>query len=207
MKKLLIIVSSILFFTSTAYSAGMVGIKLGVGEIDADGDAYTSGSTSYAASSKSKDSEYGAIFAEFSIPSVDGLSIGLEYVPLEAKIRLDGKESGTGATVDQYKTLYVQYVTAAGLYGKIGYSHADIGSITNSNSTSVDSQDDSLQGPMAGIGFQTPEFGNGIFGRLEATYTDFDDVSVTTTSNGSASVKKTGNGEMTTLSVSIAKSF
>ena len=210
MKKLLIIVSSILFFTSTAYSAGMVGIKLGVGEIDADGDAYTSGSTSYAASSKSKDSEYGAIFAEFSIPSVDGLSIGLEYVPFEAKIRLDKKESGTGATVDQYKTLYVQYMTAAGsgsVYGKIGYSHADIGAITNSNSTSVDSQDDSLQGPMAGIGFQTPEFGNGVFGRLEATYTDFDDVSVTTTSNGSPSVKKTGSGEMTTLSVSIAKSF
>ena len=210
MKKLLTIISSILFFTSTAYSAGMVGLKVGLGEIDAENKSYTAGSTTVAAQSGDSDNAYGAIFAEFSIPSVDGLSVGLEYVPFEANIRLDKGESGTGAAVDQYKTLYVQYMANAGsgsIYGKIGYSHAEIGTVTNANGTTVNSQDDSLQGPMAGIGFQTPEFGNGVFGRLEATYTDLDEVSITTTSNGSTSVKKTGSGEITTLSVSVAKSF
>lgn len=210
MKKLITIISSILFFTSTAYSAGMVGLKVGLGEIDGENEAYTAGSTSVAAQSGDSDNAYGAIFAEFSIPSVDGLSVGLEYVPFEANIRLDKGESGTGAAVDQYKTLYVQYMANAGsgsIYGKIGYSHAEIGTVTNANGTTVNSQDDSLQGPMAGIGFQTPEFGNGVFGRLEATYTDLDEVSITTTSNGSTSVKKTGSGEITTLSVSVAKSF
>ena len=210
MKKLLTIVSSALIFTTTAYSAGMVGLKVGLGEIDAENDAYTAGSTNVASQSGDADNAYGAIFAELSIPSVDGLSVGLEYIPFEADIRLDKGESGTGAAVDQYKTFYVQYMANAGsgsIYGKIGYSHAEIGTVTNANGTTVNSQDDSLQGPMAGIGFQTPEFGNGVFGRLEATYTDLEDVSITTTSNGSTSVKKTGSGEITTLSVSIAKSF
>ena len=48
---------------------------------------------------------------------------------------------------------------------------------------------------------------NGLVGRVEATYTDLIDVSVTTTSNGSTSVKKTGSGEITTFTVSLAKSF
>ena len=210
MKKLLTIVSSALIFTTTAYSAGMVGLKVGLGEIDAENDAYTAGSTSVASSSGDADNAYGAIFAELSIPSVDGLSVGLEYIPFEANIRLDKGESSTGASVDQYKTLYVQYMANVGsgsVYGKIGYSHAEIGTVVQDAQTTVNSQDDSLQGPMAGIGFQTPEFGNGVFGRLEATYTDLEDVSITTTSNGSTSVKKTGSGEITTLSVSIAKSF
>ena len=93
------------------------------------------------------------------------------------------------------------------VYFKAGYSHADIGSITNANGSTVNSQDDSLTGPMIGIGFQSNELVNGLVARLEATYTDVDDVSVTTTSNGSTSVKKTGSGEITTFTVSLAKSF
>ena len=59
---------------------------------------------------------------------------------------------------------------------------------------------------MLGIGFQQ-ELMNGIFGRLEGTYTELDDVSITTTSNGSSSVKKTGSGDITTITLSVAKSF
>ena len=43
--------------------------------------------------------------------------------------------------------------------------------------------------------------------RAEYTMTEFDDISVTTTSNGSAAVKKTADGELTTLTISLAKSF
>ena len=60
---------------------------------------------------------------------------------------------------------------------------------------------------MIGIGYQSVEFGDGIVARVEATHTDYDDISVTTTSNGSTSVKKTATAELTTFSVSIAKSF
>jgi len=48
---------------------------------------------------------------------------------------------------------------------------------------------------MYGVGIQTPELAFGLVARAEYTLTDFDDISVTTTSNGSASVKKTAAGE------------
>ena len=90
------------------------------------------------------------------------------------------------------------------VYVKAGMSQADISAVTNPSSTIV-SQDDSISGTMLGVGFQREI--NGLFGRIEATHTELDDVSITTTSNGSSSVKKTGSGDITTLSVSIAKSF
>ena len=91
-------------------------------------------------------------------------------------------------------------------YIKAGLFTADIGTIKNTM-TVVNSQDSSLEGNMIGLGFQSPENGVGLVFRGEATYTDLDDVSVTTTSNGSTSVKKTADGEITTFSISVAKAF
>lgn len=207
MKKIinLLFGASLLFATSA--QANMVGVKLGIGELAADADSYTAGSNSYSAESKTVDSPYGAVFMEVAIPQKDGLSIGLEYVPFTAHISLDKKESSTGADLDDYTTLYVQYmkeVTEGSVYIKAGMSQADISAVTNPSSTIV-SQDDSISGTMLGVGFQREI--NGLFGRIEATHTELDDVSITTTSNGSSSVKKTGSGDITTLSISIAKSF
>ena len=211
MKKVIsVLFGASLLFATSAQAAGMAGIKLGIGELDAQNDAYTAGSTSVAAQSGSADNPYGALFAELEIPTVEGLSLGLEYVPFTASIRLDKGESGTGADVDDYTTLYAQYMHEAGegsVYIKAGYSQADIGTVTNANGTTVNSQDDSLGGPMVGVGFQTNELYNGMHLRLETTYTDLDSVAITTTSNGSSSVKKTGSGEITTFSISVAKSF
>ena len=52
---------------------------------------------------------------------------------------------------------------------------------------------------MIGVGFQSNELANGLFARVEATYTDIGKVKVTTTSNGASSVEKTGSGEITTF--------
>ena len=210
MKKLITLLFASLMLASSVQAAGLVGVKLGMGEIDAENQAYTAGGTDVAAQSGDASNQFGALFAEFEIPSVDGLSLGLEYIPFTATIRLDKGESGTGADVEDYTTLYALYMKEAGdgnVYVKAGYSQADIGTVTNANGTTVNSQDDTLEGPMLGVGFQSNELSNGLVARLEATYTDLEDVSITTTSNGSASVKKTGSGEITTFSLSIAKSF
>lgn len=218
MKKILsILFGASLVLATSAQAGGVFGIKYGTGELDATKNAYTAGSTTYAAASKAKDHEYGAIFAELEIPAVDGLSLGLEVIPFTATIMLENaKEAMTGAELSDHKTFYAQYMYSmgnGGVYVKAGYASADIGSVTQtassstSGDTTVNSQDDSMSGPMIGIGFQTNELYEGIVARLEATYTDYDDVSVTTTSNGSASVKKTAEAELTTFSVSIAKSF
>ena len=210
MKKIILSILAFITLANPLLAEGMVGAKIGIGEINAENDAYTSGSTSISSQSGDADNPYGAFFAELEIPSVEGLSIGLEYVPFTASIRLDKGESGTGADVDDYTTLYALYMKEAGegsVYFKAGYSHADIGTVTNSNGTTVNSQDDSLQGPMIGVGFQSNVLGNGLIARLEATYTDLEDVSITTTSNGASNVKKTGSADITTFSISIAKSF
>jgi len=211
MKKLItLLFGASLMLATSAQAAGLVGLKFGTGSLDAENDSYTAGGTTVASQSASVDNEYAAIFGEIELSQVEGLSIGLEYVPFTASIRLDKSESGTGADVEDYKTLYALYMkelAEGNVYFKAGYSRADIGTVVNANGTTVNSQDDSLQGPMVGIGFQSAEMANGLIGRIEATYTDLEDVSLTTTSNGSTSVKKTGSGEITTFTVSLAKSF
>jgi len=213
-----IIFGTALLFSTSVYSDGVVGLKVGVGDLEATKQAYTAGSNAYAAETRSKDHEYAAVFAELNIPTVDGLSLGFEIIPFTATITLDNeKEAHTGAEISDYRTLYGQYMFSmanGGVYVKAGYSMGDIGAVSQTGTssvatpiTTVNSQSDSLEGPMIGVGFQSSEFGDGFVARAEATYTEFDDVSVTTTSNGSASVKKTASAELTTFSVSLAKTF
>ena len=94
------------------------------------------------------------------------------------------------------------------VYAKLGYSMADIGTIkSDSTTTTVNSKSSELEGMMYGFGVQSKELPFGLVARAEYTFTEFDDISVTTTSNGSASVKKTADGELETITFSIAKSF
>ena len=58
------------------------------------------------AASGSGDSQYGAIFAEIGVRPVSGLSLGVEYIPFEANIRLDKDKGSTGATVSDATTVY-----------------------------------------------------------------------------------------------------
>ena len=77
------------------------------------------------------------------------------------------KEAATGAELSDHRTFYAQYMygmASGGVYLKAGYAMADIGTITQtvnasaeSGNQAVNSQDDKLQGPMIGIGFQTNE--------------------------------------------------
>ena len=139
MKKILsILFGASLLIASSAQAEGMIGVKFGTGELDATKNGYTAGSTTYAAASKAKDSEYGAVFAEFAIPALDGLSLGLEIIPLTATIRLENaKEAATGAEIDNHTTIYAQYMHgmgAGGVYLKAGYAMADIGDIQQRHS-------------------------------------------------------------------------
>ena len=209
MKKIISIIF-VLLVSSNAYAGGLIGIKVGQGELEGNKAGYTAGTTNYAASSGDKSNEYGAIFAEINLGDTP-ISIGLEHIPFEANIRLDNaKESDTGATIDNANTFYLlaakEVANGGSAYIKAGLFTADIGTIKNTM-TVVNSQDSSLEGNMIGLGFQSPENGVGLVFRGEATYTDLDDVSVTTTSNGSTSVKKTADGEITTFSISVSKAF
>ncbi len=209
MKKIVTIIGASLFLASSVFAEGLIGIKVGTGELEGTKNAYTAGSTSYSAQTKAEDHEYGAVFAEFNVPSVEGLSLGVEYIPFTATVTVDGNSSDSHATLSNHTTLYGVFGRDVGnvnAYLKAGYAHADIDNVAaNFDDTTINSHDSNMSGPMIGIGLQSEI--QSLIGRLELTYTDYDDVSVTTTSNGSTSVKKTGNADLTTLSLSIAKAF
>ena len=211
MKKLTILIFSILFtLSTTAFAGGMIGVKYGNGDLEGNAQSYTAGSTTYAAESGSKDNEFGAIFAEINIKE-SPISVGLEYVPFDADISLNGDASGVSANVSDYTTLYalaMHELNEVSVYAKLGYSMADIGTVKpNDGQTTINSSSDSLEGMMYGVGVQSKELPFGLVARAEYTFTEFDDISVTTTSNGSAAVKKTADGDLTTLTISLAKSF
>ena len=211
MKKIISLLIGSFLFASTSFAAGMVGVKVGNGDLEGNADGYTAGSTTYTAISKSKSAEYGAIFAELELGGTP-FSLGVEYIPFDAIIGLDGNSIDSHAEVSDYTTIYALASMDAGAgkaYVKAGYSEGSIGTIQSRHDSTVNSQSDSLEGPMIGIGFETGSLGDALdlVARFEATYTEFDDVSVTTTSNGSTSVKKTADGDLTTLSVSIGKKF
>ena len=212
MKKLTILTFSILFTISTsAFAGGMIGVKYGNGDLEGNAKSYTAGSTTYAAESGSKDNEFGAIFAEINIKE-SPISVGLEYVPFDANISLDSRNSSEqSAEVSDYTTIYalaMHELSNFSVYAKLGYSMADIGTIKNNDpTTTVNSKSGELEGMMYGAGIQSKELPFGLVARAEYTFTEFDDISVTTTSNGSAAVKKTADGDLTTLTISLAKSF
>ena len=209
MKKIIsILFGASLLVATSAQSAGMVGIKIGQGELNGENDAYTAGDTNIAAQSADVSNEYGAIFAEIGLGD-SPISVGVEYVPFEADIRLDKGESSSGANVSDATTLYALFGKEAGVgsvYVKAGYFMADVKTVQDGQTT-INSSDDTLEGPMVGIGFQSEANSIGLIFRGELTYTELDSVSITTTSNGSANVKKTGDGDITTFSVGVAKSF
>ena len=209
MKKILSILITSLFFTISANAGGMIGIKAGAGSLSGERTEDASHGVSTNASG-SIDSEYAAIFAEVEAGSM--VSLGLEIVPLEAKI--DTKATTTTdstVTVENFKTLYALVpVGSNGIYGKVGYSHADLSVKANYDSVVVNSSSDTLEGPMLGIGVQ---FDNPLpfldILRIEGNYHKFDELKITTTNtNGTAqTTAKKGEADLMTLSISLAKSF
>ena len=212
MKKIISILFVSLLFTVSAHAGGMIGIKYGTGELEATKHAYTAGSNSYSAHTRAESHEFAAVFAEVNIPDRP-VSIGLEYIPYTATISVDGSSSDSHLEISEHTTIYALLSNDIGggdasAYFKVGYAMADIGGVkANYATTTLNSHDDSLEGLMLGVGVQSGSFGPGMIARLEATMTDYDDVSATTTSNGSSSVKKTADADSTTITISLAKTF
>ena len=208
MKKIVTILLTSLFLMSAANAGGMIGIKAGVGSLS--GERTEDASHGVANNEATVDSEYAAIFAEVEAGSM--VSLGLEIVPLEAKI--DTKASTTTdstATIENFKTLYALVpVGSNGIYGKVGYSHADLSVKANYDTVTVNSSSDTLEGPMVGIGVQ---FDNPLplldILRIEGNYHKFDELKITTTNtNGTGqTTAKKGEADLMTLSISLAKSF
>ena len=211
MKKIVSILFASIIFTTSAYAGGLIGLKVGNGDLEgtklkttntlAPHDAQTSGSV---------DHTYGAIFGEINI-NESPLNLGFELVPLTGTLSVANDDSDASVEVGNLRTIYAlaaREIGAGSVYAKLGYSEADIDNAKQSNgTTTITSFSDALEGPMIGIGFQTGEY-NGLVFRAEATLTEFDDVEVKTTdADGLVETKKANDITFQTFTVSIAKSF
>ena len=212
MKKIVSILFASIIFTTSAFAGGLIGLKVGNGDLEgtklkttntlAPHDAQTSGSA---------DHMYGAIFAELNI-NESPLNLGFELVPLTGTISVVNDDSDASVEVGNLRTIYVlaaREVGAGSVYAKLGYSEADIDNAKQSaGGTTITSFTDALEGPMVGIGFQTGEY-NGLVFRAEATLTEFDDVEVKTTDtiDDLVETKKANDIEFQTITLSVAKTF
>ena len=212
MKKIVSILFASFIFTTSAYAGGLIGLKVGNGDLSgtklkttntlAPHDAQTSGSA---------DHMYGAIFAELNI-NESPLNLGFELVPLTGTISVVNDDSDASVEVGNLRTIYAlaaKEIGGGSIYAKLGYSSADIDNAKQSNgTTTITSFTDALEGPMMGIGFQTGEF-NGLVFRAEATLTEFDDVEVKTTDtiDDLVETKKANDIEFQTITLSVAKTF
>jgi len=191
--------------TSAANAGGMIGVKAGVGELD--GDRTEDGK--FGTASGSVSSEYAAIFAEFEVN--DMFSVGAELIPMDAIIDTKATSNvDSHAKISDHKTIYVLASIGDMFYAKAGYSQADAKVEAKYDNTTIDDAPDSLSGPMVGIGAQLESpipFLDVV--RIEATYTDYGSMSITTTNlNGTTDTDtKKGEATQTTLTIGLAKSF
>lgn len=216
MKKIISILFVSTFIATSAFSAGIVGIKLGYGELEATKNAITNtpAALTEAAETKDIDHEYGAIFAEVNLGQTP-LALGLEFIPLNGTLSVSNKDhTDASLELSDHTTLYAlaskELPNGASVYGKVGYSMADIGKVKQSNgTTTITSHDSDLEGTMYGIGIQSAEFSNiGLVARLEATYTEYDNVSVKTTdTDGLIETKTASDINLTTFTISLGKTF
>jgi opacity protein-like surface antigen len=197
-----------------------IGLSGAYGNFEASGSQVKDGITK----NQSGDAEFpfASIFVEYNktMSKEWDVAFGLDYIPLSTEIE-DRSDTDTNnmtgnnvtgtrnAKLDlkNHLTAYIQpsYNLGNGLavFGKVGYSHADLEIKTTnlSNSGTLNKKDD-LEGYLVGIGMQK-NIDKTLFVRLEANYTDYDSVSYT---NSSGTVIN-ANPELWTAKISIGKSF
>ena len=149
-----------------------------------------------------------SIFLEF--VSDQGVGIGVDYIPVAeigSGVGADDDDAETSgknnvsAEFASHTTFYLIAERSDGFYGKLGYIVADIDT-TENLSTGDTYPDTDTTGLMIAVGKNINTV-NGLFIRGDLSYTDYADVSITST--GGSKVK--ADVESIAATISIGKSF
>ena len=204
MKKIAINFLAVLFISALSFTKAFAvdltfGVSGAIVDLQAEGSETETGAVSAETTSTSVSNMFGtgSIFAE---AKFDKLAFGVDYIPIDADVsdathtRTDTETSVTGnkketttsrtqsaaAEVSDHLTIYANYYVNDVFYLHLGYASVDV--VTNESLDTGSSYGDaSINGVQYGLGFQmTDNF------RLEAAYTDYDSVSIT------SSVARTG---------------
>jgi len=216
MKKLIgmILASLVLFAYSARAELGVnVGISGAMGVFHATGQENENGEIS--SDDATGVAGYGSIFVEKTFG--DRLIIGVDYVPsaLESETTETVVEDMTTSATRTAKTnkvqvdfedlttFYLALNVTENLYVKAGYVQVDV--ITNETlATGSTYANTDMDGSTFGIGYNA-KFDNGIFARMEGSYTDFGGATVTASNTDNKVSLK--NLEGAAAKISIGKSF
>jgi opacity protein-like surface antigen len=197
-----------------------VGLSGSYGSFEADGSQTKDGIKKNASGHATF--PFASIFVEYNktMSKEWDVAFGLDYIPFSTEIddksdtdqNIETGSDVTGtrnATLDlkNHFTAYIQpsYNLGNGLalFGKVGYSHADLEIKTTplSNQGTLNKKDN-LEGYLVGLGVQK-NIDKTMFVRLEANYTDYDTVTYT----NSAGTVFRADPELWTAKISIGKSF
>ena len=222
MKKIAIIISSLLLSSQLYAAEWAMGVTGAYSKINGDGKEVEGGETNKG--SASNDVFIGSIFIDAQIN--DKFAIGLDWIPFTAdvsdktKSRTDTETSVTGtaattstsrtqkanAELSNHLTLYGEYGERA--YVKFGVAQVNVDT-TESLGTGSKYGSDTVYGGLIGVGFKDVA-SNGLFYKVEATYTDYENVSFT------SSVARTGvttnnrvdaDLDVTAFKISVGKKF
>ena len=197
-----------------------IGLSGSYGKFEASGNQVKDSVTK----NQSGDAEFpfASIFVEYNktMSKEWDVAFGLDYIPFSTEIddRSDSDRdiatsqdvTGTrNAKLDlkNHFTAYIQpsYNLGNGLavFGKVGYSHADLEVKTAalSNQGTLNKKDD-LEGYLVGLGVQK-NIDKTMFVRFEANYTDYNTVNYT----NSSGTQFSADPELWTAKISIGKSF
>ena len=204
MKKIAINFIAVLFISALSFTKAFavdmtLGVSGAIANLQAEGSETETGSQTAETTPASVSNTFatGSIFAE---AQFGRLAFGVDYIPMDADVsdathtRTDTETSVTGtktetttsrtqkasAEVSDHITLYANFYLNDGFYLHLGHASVDLNT-TESLGTGSKYGNVSIDGIQYGFGFQmTDNF------RLEAAYTDYDDVSIT------SSVARTG---------------
>ena len=200
MKNLQAILAALMltFFGATsAQSEFVLGVSGSIAMLSAEGSETEGGETN----KKTIDHNFGigSVFAEFAGIGGTGLGFGIDYIPFAADVasetqkRSDTETSVTDtetetetartqkaqAEIEDHTTLYVTYALDNGFYLKAGVIEADLNTL-ESLGTGSKYNNTTLDGMVFGFGFQR-DAGSNSFMRAEYTYSDYDEISLTST--------------------------
>jgi len=197
MKKIAINFLAVLFISALSLTKAFavdftLGVSGAIANLQADGSETETGAVSAETTNKSVSNTFatGSIFAE---AKFDRFAFGVDYIPMDADVsdathtRTDTETSVTGnqkavstsrtqtaaAEVSDHVTIYANYYMNDNIYLHLGYASVDV--VTNESLDTGSSYGDaSINGIQYGIGLQMTDNL-----RLEAAYTDYDNVSIT----------------------------
>ena len=214
MKKILTMITAILFVSASAYAEMRIGISGALTGLSTDGTETTKSSNQKNTGSRDEDVVVPSLFIEHS-PN-GGIAFGLDVVPGEAELGTgtgaddDAETSGAnkaGAELESHITAYVLLpVRDNGFYLKAGVAMATVNT-TEVLATGTTYGNEDINGLLVGAGVHKQN-DNGMFFRLEASYTDYEDVSITgSPDSDSVSNKVDADVDATAFRVSIGKAF